>query len=243
MKRSASVHTVCLGLFVVLCCGCGSLTGSYDPRVWDPTSSMAGIGSSGVTLRRARPADMRPLDITISAVDIPAGDGNLVFDRAQVERDVRSRLSSAILTFPHFGAVRDDGSSADLYLTASVTKLVWNRAARSVTNIFSGSTQVEQGEQVAHSWIECEVQISFARADGSDVASAAGLGVKASQSGVRVVSVTTPDSEATRTEDIRAMPVGEADIPDAIRFALDAAIALSLPKLEEYEVSRMAAVR
>ncbi len=108
--------------------------------------------------------------------------------------------------------------------------------------MFSGTAQVkqvEQVEQVEHSWIECEVQISFARADGSDVASAAGLGVKAPQPGVRVVSVATNDTETARTEDIQAMPVGEVDIPDAIRFALDAAIALALPKLEEYGSSQV----
>ena len=239
MQKTTIISSSLMCLVAVLCTGCGSMTGSYDPRVWDPSSSMAGFGGGEVSLRRARPAEMRPLDITVSAVEIPAGNGNLVFDREQVEKDVRSRLSSAILTFPHFGAVRESGSTADLYLTARVTKLVWNRAGRTVTNMFSGTAQVEQGEQVEHSWIECEVQISFARADGSDVASAAGLGVKASQSGVRVVSVATNDTETARTEDIQAMPVGEADIPDAIRFALDAAIALALPKLEEYESSQM----
>lgn len=214
--------------------GCGSMSGSYDPREWDPALSITGMTSGQVSLRRPRPVDMRPLDIAVESVQVQAADGNLVFDRDQVEQEVRSRLSSAVLTFPHFGAVRQQGNNADLYLTARVTKLSWNRADRAVSNMFQGDTNFEQGESVKHSWIECEVHISFAQADGSTVASAGGLGVKASQSGVRVVSVTTDDTQSTRSEDVRAEPVGEADIPDAIRSALDAAIALALPKLESY---------
>ena len=210
-----------------------SMTGSYDPREWNPSLATT-WGLETVDRDRKRPEQMAPIDVSIGEIKVSASEQNLVFDPEELFKELRSRISSSILHFDHFGTISDRPRENGLRVEVELTKLLWDRNERSIQNLYSGSQDIQQGENVVNSWIECEIEIRFVDASGATVAAASGLGVKAAQSGVRVIEATGDGMTGTRVEGLRSEPVSEIDIPDAIRLALDAAVALAIPRLERY---------